>query len=213
MASPTIVSGNFQLNYGAINRTETFSTVLDELVYSNNIKNFNFCDRRIIEASDQDLERGDIGLGGLGLLMIKNLNDYGDLQVDLNYVSSYVADLVMPPGAVNIVHSAQTLSQPVKFRCDLPEMTSIGVTSVATNGAIVFDSGVTDLCTAIMYRTGGGGSDADHYLVKISAANTGTVYNLSGNNTADLNTGSIYTSTTVVTLTPHVDYRTIATES
>ena len=213
MASPTIASGSFQLNYGAINRTETFSTVLNELVYSNNIKNFNFCDRRIIQTSDQDLERGDIGDGQLGLILIKNLNDYGDLQVDLNYVSSYVADLVIPPGAVNVVHSAQTLSQPVKFRCALTQMTSIGVTSVATNGTIVFDSGVNDPCTLMMYRTGGGGSGTDHYLVKITAADTGVVYDVSGNNTVDLNTGSIYTSTTVVTLTPHVDYRTIVTES
>ena len=213
MASPTIASGNFQLNYGAINRTETFSTVLDELVYSNNIKNFNFCDRRIIQTSDQDLERGDIGLGELGLLMVKNLNDYGDLQVDLNYVSSYVSDLVMPPGALNVVHSAQTAAQPIKFRCALTQMTGIGVTSVATNGAIVFDSGVANPCTAVMYRESGGGSGTDHYLVKISAANTGVIYDLSGNNTVDLNTASIYTSTTVVTLTPHVDYRTIATES
>ena len=212
MASPTAATGTVQLNYGAINRTETFSTVLDELVYSNNIKNFNFCDRRIIQTSDQDLELGDIGLGQIGLLIVKNLNDYGDLQVDLNYVSSYVADLVIPPGAVNVVHSAQTGSQPIKFRCALTQMTSIGVTSVATNGAIVFDSGVNDPCTAMMYRTGGGGSGTDHYLVKISAANTGVVYNISGNATADLNTGTIYDSATVVTLTPHVDYRTIATE-
>ena len=128
MASPTIASGSIQLDYGAINRTETFSTALADLVYNNNIKNFNFSDRRIIQTSDQDLERGDIGDGQLGLVLIKNLNDYGDLQVDLNYVSSYVADLVIPPGSANLVNSAQTGSQPMKFRCALTGLTSIGVT-------------------------------------------------------------------------------------
>ena len=66
---------------------------------------------------------------------------------------------------------------------------------------------------AMMYRTGGGGSGTDHYLVKISAANTGIVYDIGGNSTVDLSTTSIYTSTTVVTMTPHVDYRAIVTEN
>ena len=212
MGSPTVASGSVQLNYGALTRTESFNTTLDTLIYSNNFKNFNYCDRRIIQSSDQDLERGDVSLGQVGLLMIKNLNDYGDLQVDLNYVSSYVADLVIPPGAVNVVHSAQTGVQPIKFRCALTQMTSIGVTSVATNGDIVFDSGVANPCAATMQRTGGGGSGTDYYIVKVSAANTGVVYDIGGNTIADLNTGTVYDSSTVVTLTPHVDYRTIVTE-
>ena len=214
MASPIIASGNVQLNYGALNKTETFSTTLTDLVYADEFKNFNHADRRVLAAADDTLERGNIALGKIGLLMIKNLCLFGDLHVDLNYVSPWVADLVIPAGGVNVVHSAQTGSQPIMFRCPLGA-TPVNVTSVATNGDIIFDSGLARPCTAIMQRTsstGGTGSGTDYYLVKISEANKGIVYDLGGNNTVDLNTDSIYTSTTQVSITPHIDYRTIVTE-
>ena len=85
MASPIIASGNVQLNYGTLNKTETFSTTLTDLVYADEFKNFNHADRRVLEAADDTLERGNIALGKIGLLMIKNLCSFGDLHIDLNY--------------------------------------------------------------------------------------------------------------------------------
>ena len=212
MASPTQITGNVSINYGGLTRTESYGVTLEPLIYSNNFKNFNFTDNRVLQAADQDLERGDVNLGFLGLVLLKNLNQYGDLQVDIDYVSSWTSDLVLPPGATNIFHPQQTGSQVVKCRCALTQMTSIGVTSVATNGNIVFDSGVANPCHATIARTSGGGSGTDVYVVKVTAANTGVIYDIGGNNTVDLNTGSVYTSSTVVTLTPFVDYRSIVTE-
>jgi hypothetical protein len=211
MASPTVANGTVQLNYGSLSRTEGFSVTLEDLALADEFKNINFTDGRVLEASDDTLARGNIALGKVGLVIIKNLCSVGDLHVDLNYVSSFVADLIIPPGGVNVVNSAQTGAQPIKLRAPLGTTTT-NVTSVATDGTIVFDSGMTAPCECIVARTGGGGSGTDPYLVKVTSENAGSIYDLGGSKTVDLNTGSVYTSTTALSVSPFIDYRTIVTE-
>ena len=96
--------------------------------------------------------------------------------------------------------------------------TDIGVTSVSAAGAIVFDSNVSTAGTYLVNAK----TSPDHtsssgpfFIVTTNIDNTsnGTIYELDGVTPKDLATGSVYTSSTTVTLKEIADYRFTLTEA
>ena len=214
---PNTSTGSVSINYGDFSHSESYSIILDAYAdtTAGKVKNYNSCDRRVEDpAAGQEIDFGNIDEANIGLTTIKNMNIYGDLHIDINYSTSFAADLIIPAGGVNMIHPNCSADSP-RAKCPLATISNKNVASVATNGVIVFDSGgVGDVppMVAYMARASGGGSGTDNFIVKVSEENTGIVYELNGTTIKDLSTTSIYTSSTVVNLTPFVDYRCIVTE-
>jgi len=128
-------------------------------------------------------------------------------------------DVSIPAGLVNLISVGG--DHPVYARTKEANLTSHGVASFTTAGAITFDSAVTTAGTYLMFATanGGGSTGVDHedvgphFIMKTTTdgATVGTAYELDGTTAKDL-TG-LYAGDTVVTLNAAVDYRFTLTEA
>ena len=224
MASPTSITGTFNVTYGEVNRTESFGSTLNTLTSGG--KNYISCDMRVTESSaGTALDPGQVGTTDVGLVAIKNLNTYGDLHVDINYVTSWFTDLIIPPGGLNVITPNVTNNtngegsyQSVP-KCKTPQAAGAAnrtIDTINSNGTLTFTSGHAPFVhDCLIVKDGGGGSDTSTYIVKLSAADTGILYELDGTTVKDITTGwnnAAHGYTTTLQLTPFVDLRYILTE-
>jgi len=208
---PTFTTGSVNLNYGDHSHNDSFDILLDAHADTSagRVKNFISCDRRVEDPAAGDaLPLGDVETANTGLTIIKNLNDYGDLHVDINYASSFTADLIIPAGGVNLIHPNASASVPT-VKCPLPSETSIGITSATSAGLVTFD-GDREIGTTYIASTANPGGGAN-FIIKIATVRTGTLYELDGVTIKDMS--ATWGATTVVSLDYFVDYRYILTEA
>tara|TARA_B100000287_G_scaffold73643_1_gene65329 strand:- start:4699 stop:5328 length:630 start_codon:yes stop_codon:yes gene_type:complete len=207
---PTTLTGRTSITYGNFSHNESSNITLDDYADSTagKVKNYNSCDRRVEDpATGSEISYGDIDEANIGLTIIKNMNAYGDLHVDINYSSSFSADLIIPAGGFNVIHPNCSADAP-RVKCPTAQATGVGVTSATAAGLITFDGDRT-IGTAYIASTANPGGGAN-FIIKISAARTGTLYELDGVTIKDMS--SAWGGTTEVTLDYFVDYRCTVTE-
>ena len=227
MAISTI--GSVELNYGTERYREDFSYSLLALNATSSsqpdeYKSWQKSQRRVLFAGHL-LDVGDIpvnetttSLNKIGGILIKNMCDYGHLEVDLDNgatLSSFGADLKIPPGGANLINPVVASTKYPAVRAEFAALAGAKVATIASNGNITFNASsgatVSNPCQGIIVKTGGSGTgNTNHYVVKVSAAHTGVVYELDGTTTVDLT--STYVTDSLVTITPFIDYRYIVTE-
>tara|TARA_Y100000817_G_C16823866_1_gene530211 strand:+ start:415 stop:1068 length:654 start_codon:yes stop_codon:yes gene_type:complete len=215
----TNIVGSVSLSYGSHSHDESFTTTSTALSHTDPRRNYVAGGGRAT-ATGAALEAGGVNASHEGLLLIKNTNTTGDLLVAMSGGDNYY-HIQIPAETVNLV-SVGTAGV-VYVKTAASNQTSHGVDSVTTAGVITFDSAVTKAGTYIMYATAGGGgsggsdhtSGGPHFIMKTTSdsSTTGTVFELDGTTKKDLNTGSIYGSSTAVTLNAIVDYRYTLTEA
>ena len=207
---PTNATGSANLTYGDFSHSESFRITLDAYAdtTAGKVKNYNSCDRRV-EDVDTEISTGDIAQANIGLTIFKNMNDFGDLHVDINF-SSFAADLIIPPGGVNMIHPATGTDKP-HIKCPIAGKTGRGVASATSAGLVTFD-GAEDVGTAYIASTANPAS-GDDFIIKISKGTspaTGVIYELDGVTIKDMS--GTWGATTEVELTYFVDCRCIVTE-
>jgi len=211
----TSISGNVRLTYGIHTHTETFSTNADTLTHTSPSHNYSAGGGRADRAGGAlDASLLD---GAEGLLLIANTNSVGVLELSLDGGTNW--DVSIPAGIVNLISVGGEGA--VFARTKEANLTSHGVASFTTAGAITFDSAVTTAGTYLMFATANAGgptgaihtSAGPHFIMKTTTdgATVGTAYELDGTTAKDL-TG-LYAGDTVVTLNAAVDYRYTLTEA
>jgi len=146
-----------------------------------------------------------------GLILIKNVNTVGPLLVSMDAGTNW--DIKIPAGLANLISVGPDHHVHVKTGVADAD---IGVASVSTTGAIVFDSGISFAGTYVINaKTSPDHTSGPFYIVKTTtnAATTGTVYELDGSTKKDLATGTVYTSGTTATIKNIADYRFTLTEA
>ena len=227
MAISTI--GSVELNYGTERYREDFSYSLLALNATSSsqpdeYKSWQKSQRRVLNAGHL-LDVGDIpvnetttSLNKIGGILIKNMCDYGHLEVDLDNgatLASFSADLKIPPGGANLINPVVASTKYPAVRAEFGQLTGAKVATIASNGNITFNASsgatVSSPCQGIIVKTGGSGTgNTNHYVVKVSAAHTGVVYELDGTTTVDLT--ATYVTDSLVNIIPFIDYRYIVTE-
>tara|TARA_B100000131_G_scaffold31596_1_gene29434 strand:+ start:53 stop:745 length:693 start_codon:yes stop_codon:yes gene_type:complete len=224
-------TGSVELNYGAERCREDFSYSLLALNATSSsqpdeYKSWQKSQRRVLFAGHL-LDVGDIpvnetttSLNKIGGILIKNMCDYGHLEVDLDNgatLSTFGTDLKIPPGGANLINPVVASTKYPAVRAEFGQLTGAKVATIASNGNITFNASsgqaVSSPCQGIIVKTGGGGvgtENTNHYVVKVSAAHTGVVYELDGTTTVDLT--ATYTTDSLVNIIPFIDYRYIVTE-
>tara|TARA_B100000287_G_scaffold369469_1_gene366343 strand:- start:5037 stop:5675 length:639 start_codon:yes stop_codon:yes gene_type:complete len=210
----TSISGSVSLVYGTHNHSETFNATATALSHTDPRRNYVAGGGRAT-ATGAALEAGGVSATHEGLLLIKNTNTTGHLLIALDGDSNY--DIKIPAATANLISVGdQGL---VYIKTAAANLTGHGVASVTTAGVITFDSAVTTAGTYLMFAT----ANPDHshavtgtsFIMKTTSdsSTTGTVYELDGTTKKDLNTGTVYSGSTVVTLNAIVDYRYTLTEA
>ena len=208
----TNISGSVTLTYGAHTHTESFNTTASTLTDANPSHDYSAGGGRAL-VGGAALDPGTID-GAEGLLLIKNDNNIGALEVSLENASAY--DISIPAGVTNLI-SVGT-SGAVYVKAPSASVSQADVASVSSAGAIVFDgttvSGSIVPGTAIMTKHTGS-FYPDDLVVEIDTATTGTVYELDGVTKKDLTGAGVagYTASTVVNLVYIVKYRYTLTEA
>jgi len=210
----TSITGSVSLAYGNHNHSESFATTATALSHVNPLRNHVAGGGRATPTGAA-LDPGDVSATHEGLLLIKNTNTVGALLVALAGDSNY--DIKIPAATANLI-SVGT-SGVVYVKAAVANQTGLGVASVTTAGVITFDDPVTTAGTYLMHAT----TSPDHshavtgtsFIMKTTSdsSTTGTVYELDGTTEKDLNTGTIYSGSTVVTLNSILDYRYTLTEA
>ncbi len=223
-------TGSVELNYGAERYREDYAYSLLALNATSasqpdEYKSWQKSQRRVLFAGHL-LDVGDIPVNEttttfnkIGGILIKNMCDYGHLEVDLDNgatLTTFNADLKIPPGGANLVNPLIASTKYPAVRAEFGILTDAKVATIASNGNITFNNSHTTTvdspCQGIVVRTGGSGGspNTNHYVIKVSAAHTGVVYELDGTTTVDLT--ATYVTDSLVTITPFIDYRYLVTE-
>jgi len=211
---PTSINGTIRLSYGNHVHNENFDSTSTAYSATNQTGHYSAGGSRAVYSATTGvtIDSGTID-SAEGLLLIKNVNTTGSLLVSMDAGANW--DIKINAGHANLISVGP--DHPVHVKTATAD-TDIGVTSVSTAGAIVFDSGITTAGTYLMNaktspdHTGSGGP---FYIVKTVSASstTGTVYELDGKTTKDLATGTVYTASTTVTIKEIADYRFTLTEA
>ena len=210
----TNIVGSVSLSYGSHSHDESFTTTSTALSHTDSRRNYVAGGGRAT-ATGAALEAGGVNAPpSTGLLLIKNINTTGDLEVAMSGSDNYY-HIRIPAETVNLV-SVGTAGV-VYVKTAASNLTTHGVDSVTSAGVITFDSAVTKAGTYIMMASAN--PDEDHptsgtsYIMKTTSdsSTTGTVFELDGTTKKDLT--SSYGNTTAVTLNAIVDYRYTLTEA
>tara|TARA_R100000654_G_scaffold59939_1_gene86675 strand:- start:766 stop:1398 length:633 start_codon:yes stop_codon:yes gene_type:complete len=209
---PTSINGTLRLSYGNHIHNENFDSTSDSYSATNQTGQYSAGGARAVYSSSTGvaIDSGTID-SHEGLLLIKNVNSFGSLMVSMDAGANW--DIKIRAGHANLISVG--VDHPVHVKTENADV-DIGVTSVSATGAIVFDSNVSTAGTFLMNaKTNPDHTSGPFYIVTTSVANTsnGIVYELDGVTTKDLATGSVYTSSTTVTLKEIADYRFTLTEA
>jgi len=209
---PTSINGNVRLSYGNHVHNETFDSTSNAYTYSNQTQQYSAGGSRAVYSATTGVT---VDLGTIdsaeGLFLVKNVNSVGSLLVSVDGGSNW--DIKIPAGLVNLISVGP--DHPIHVKTDIADA-DIGVSSVSTAGAIVFDSNVSFAGTYLINaKTSPDHTSGPAYIVKTTTdgANAGTVYELDGTTTKDLATGTVYTSGTTATIKNIADYRFTLTEA
>ncbi|MAH29972.1 MAG: hypothetical protein CL959_04765 [Euryarchaeota archaeon] len=202
----TAIKGSVSLTYGAHTQSETFSTTASTLTNANEHHNYAAGGGRALVAGGA-LDVGTIGAAE-GLLIIKNDNNYGALEISLEDASNY--DISIPAGIANLISVGG--SGAVYVKCPTATESGITVATVTSAGVITFGSGGA-IGTAIMTGVSNVNGNTNDYLVEFSAAGVGTVYELDGVTIKDLTADYDLANNSTVNLVYIVKYRYTLTEA
>jgi hypothetical protein len=208
----TSITGNVRLSYGNHIHNETFNSTSNTYTYSNQAQQYSAGGARAVyhATTGTTVDKGTID-SAEGLLLIKNINTVGSLLLSVDAGTNW--DIKIPAGLANLISVGP--DHDVHVKTDIADA-DIGVTSVSTAGAIVFDGNVTFAGTYLMNaKTSPDHTSGPAYILKVASSgiNNGTVYELDGTTTKDLATGSVYTGSTTVTIKNIADYRFTLTEA
>jgi len=209
---PTSVNGTIRLSYGNHVHNETFDSTTNAYSFTNQTQQYSAGGSRAVYSASTGvtIDAGTID-SAEGLLLIKNVNTDGPLLVSMDAGSNW--DIKIPAGFANLISVGP--DHAVHVKTDVANQ-DVGVASVATSGAIVFDSNISFAGTYLMNaKTSPDHTSGPAYILKTSVNTTtnGTVFELDGTTTKDLSTGSVYTGSTTVTLQNIADYRFTLTEA
>mgnify|MGYP003108690635 CR=1 FL=1 len=209
---PTSISGNVRLQYGNHIHNESFDSTTNAYTFANQSSQYSAGGARAVYSSGSGvaIDTGQIG-SAEGLLLIKNANTSGSLSVSVDAGSNW--DIKIPAGFVNLISVGP--DHPIHVRTDI-DNADIGVSSVSTNGTIVFDTNVSVAGTYLINaKTNPDHTSGPAFILKttVDATTTGVVFELDGVTTKDLSTGTIYSSATVATIQNIADYRFTLTEA
>lgn len=211
---PTSINGTLRLSYGNHVHNENFDSTSDSYSANNQTGQYSAGGSRAVYSSSTGvaIDSGTID-SHEGLLLIKNVNSFGPLMVSMDAGANW--DIKIKAGHANLISVG--VDHPVHVKT-MTNDTDIGVTSVSAAGAIVFDSNVSTSGTYLVNAK----TSPDHtsssgpfFIVTTNLDNTsnGTIYELDGITPKDLATGSVYSSSTTVTLKEIADYRFTLTEA
>jgi len=209
---PTSINGTLRLSYGNHVHNENFDSTSSSYSTTNKSSQYAAGGARAVYSANTGvaIDAGTID-SHEGLLLIKNVNSFGSLLVSMDAGSNW--DIKIHAGHANLISVG--VDHPVHVKTQTGD-TDIGVTSVSATGAIVFDSNVSTAGTFVVNaKTSPDHTSGPFYIVTTNVDNTsnGTIYELDGITPKDLATGSVYTSSTTVTLKEIADYRFTLTEA
>ena len=209
----TPISGNIRLVYGNHLHNESLSATTSALNFSNTGHDYSAgADRATYHATTGTaVSTGPID-NEKGLLLISNTNTVGKLCVSLDAGSSW--DIKVPAGLANLISVG---SGAVHVKTDIAGHTNHSVSSVTTTGVINFAAPVTTAGTYVMTANASpdNTSAGPSFIMKteVNSTTSGKVFELDGETSKDLSTGSVYTGSTHVNLASVADYRFTITEA
>lgn len=208
----TSITGTIRLSYGNHVHNETFDSTSNAYTSTNQTQQYSAGGARAVYSATTGVtvDTGTID-SDEGLILIKNVNTVGPLLVSMDGGNNW--DIKIPAGLANLISVGP--DHLVHVKTDVADA-DIGVASVSTAGAIVFDSGVSFAGTYLINaKTSPNHTSGPFYILKTTtaAATTGTVYELDGSTKKDLATGTVYTSGTTATIKNIADYRFTITEA
>ena len=214
----TSISGSIRLTYGNHTHNETFSGTPTALSFTNRSHGYSAGEGRAVYhetvgAALYDLT-DELDGGHEGLLLIKNINTSGHLNVSMDAGTSF--DIKIRAGDANLISVGP--DHVVNIKTDVAQLTTQEVTSVTSAGVITFGSAIATAGTYLMTATTTPDYSSDPgplFIMKTTsdASTSGTVYELDGETTKDLATGPLFTASTRVTLDYICDYRFTLTEA
>lgn len=214
VAMATSFNGTVRLTYGNHTHTETFDSTTKPLTPTNQVNAYSSGQSRVQYSATTGtaIDKGSIGSSDVeGLLLIKNVNTVGDLQVSMDSGANW--DIKIPAGLVNIISVGP--DHDVHVRATLPQYPTGLASDPTTSGAVTLDAAVT-AATYLMTAT----ANPDHtatdnrFILKVNKDGaSGIAYGLDAE-TIQTDLASTYnmSSTTSVTLDEVVDYRYTLTE-
>tara|TARA_R100001163_G_scaffold2946_2_gene4473 strand:+ start:4031 stop:4678 length:648 start_codon:yes stop_codon:yes gene_type:complete len=213
----TSISGSIRLTYGNHTHNETFSGTTTALSFTNQSHGYSAGEGRAVYHASTGVALYDIADeldgGHEGLLLIKNINTAGHLNVSMDAGTSF--DVKLRAGEANLISVGP--DHVVNIKTDVAPLTTQAVASVTSAGVITFGSAIATAGTYLMTATADPSysSAGPLFIMKTTsdATTSGTVYELDGETTKDLATGPLFTTDTRVTLDYICDYRFTLTEA